>query len=102
MMDMDDATFQRHLRLNREQFELLNRTLGELGMDEAPTAIGGGKRIPLERKKLLFLWYMANNNSFRELSDKFNVSKYSSCYCYEGVRTSVPYLTTVHSLAQSV
>ena len=45
MMDMDDATFQRHLRLNREQFELLNRTLGELGMEEAPTAIGTARNI---------------------------------------------------------
>ena len=71
---MDYRTFKRHLRLTRHQFETLNRKLGELGMQETPAAMGGLARIPLENKTLMFLWYMANTNSFREVADKFNVA----------------------------
>jgi len=75
IMDMDEKTFQRHLRLTRGQFETLNRTLGEMGMDKAPRELGGHPKIALEIKTVMFLWYMANTNSFRELSDKFNVAQ---------------------------
>ncbi|KAL7402703.1 hypothetical protein ABVT39_018615 [Epinephelus coioides] len=31
--------------------------------------------VPVTKKVLMFLWYMANHNSFREMSDKFFVSQ---------------------------
>ena len=31
--------------------------------------------LPVPKKVLMFLWYMANQNSYREISDKFNASQ---------------------------
>ena len=78
LMEVDEVTFKRHIRLTRGQFDALNNRFGHLGMDETPDQFGGMERIPLERKTLMFLWYMANNNSFREISDKFDVSQGSA------------------------
>lgn len=36
---------------------------------------GGPARIPVEKKVVMLLWYLANQNSFREISDKFDVSQ---------------------------
>lgn len=70
ILEMDDVTLQRHIRLSREQLDGFNRKLGEMGVGDS-NALG----VELEIKSLIFLWYMANNNSFRELSDKFNVAQ---------------------------
>ena len=35
----------------------------------------GRTPVPDTKKLLVFLWYMANQNSFREISDKFDVSQ---------------------------
>ena len=75
MMDMDDVTLQRHIRLTRKQFEDLTVQLGGMGLEPSPIELGGSTRIRLEVKVLMFLWYMGNQNSFREISDKFNVSQ---------------------------
>ena len=80
LLEMDDRTFKRHLRLTRQQFDVLNEKLGELGMSETGMEKGGRKRIPLEHKTLMFLWYMANTNSFREIGDKFNVCE-AAAHC---------------------
>ena len=69
LMDMHPALFQRHFRLTRPQFDELVEVL--FRDDTAPK----NQRISKERKVLLFLWYMANQNSFRELADKFNISQ---------------------------
>lgn len=37
--------------------------------------------VSTERKTLMFLWYMANQNSFREIADKFNVTKSKAHGC---------------------
>lgn len=34
--------------------------------------------VPVTKKVLMFLWYMANQNNFREMSDKFDVSQSSA------------------------
>ncbi|XP_037772937.1 uncharacterized protein LOC119568476 [Penaeus monodon] len=72
---MDDDTFQSHMRLRRRQFNFLNDSFGRMGMAEVPKNVGGQPRVPLEMKTAMFLWYMANQNSFREIGDKFNVSR---------------------------
>ena len=42
---------------------------------EVNTGLGGATRIPQNMKTLICLWYMADQNSFRELDDKFNVAQ---------------------------
>ena len=79
ILNMDDRTFTRHLRLNNCQFERFIRFLEERGHgNDHQMEQGSRPRIDIERKALMFLWYMANTNSFREISDKFNVSQSSS------------------------
>ena len=64
----------RHFRLTRQQYEVLNAKLTEMG-PEVDTGLGGATRITQNLKTLICLWYMADQNSFRELDDKFNVAQ---------------------------
>ena len=72
LFDMDEATFKKYIGMTRRQFETLNRRLSEMGLSEAQGELGRAERFPLERKTGLFLSYMANQHSYRELSDKFD------------------------------
>lgn len=79
LFHMDEQTFYRHLRVTHAQFIYLTEVLSQHGLkgyqqDE-------GVEIPLKQKVALFLWYMANQNSFREISDKFNLSQSSAHRC---------------------
>lgn len=49
--------------------------LRQQGLDEELGTGGGPERIPLIQKVVLFLWYMANQNSVRETADKFKLSQ---------------------------
>ena len=69
---MDDDLFQRHLRLTRLQFEELNI---HLNPEDSSDYHARCQDVPPEMKTVIFLWYMANQNSFREISDKFNISQ---------------------------
>lgn len=71
---MQDNIFKRHLRLTREQFHLLCNQLRQHGLTNEHTP-GGPARISAEKKVVMLLWYLANQNSFREISDKFDVSQ---------------------------
>ena len=57
-----------------QQYEVLNGKLTETG-GELNIELGGPTRIPQNFKTLIFLWYMANQNSFRELGDIFQVAQ---------------------------
>ena len=74
MLDMDEETFRRHFRLIRQQYEVLNGKLTEMG-GELNTELGGPTRIPQNIKTFSFLWYMANQNCFRELGEKCQVAQ---------------------------
>jgi len=74
LLKMDDHTFRRHLRVSRAQFDSLTSQLKEQGLKEDHQA-GGCPEVPLLKKVLMFLWYLANQNSFREMSDKFDISQ---------------------------
>ncbi len=52
--------------------------LRQQGLDEELGTGGGPERIPLIQKVVLFLWYMANQNSVREITDKFDVSQWGA------------------------
>ncbi|CAL8363134.1 unnamed protein product [Boreogadus saida] len=60
-MEMDDSTFQRHLRLTKPQFHFFLDKLEILRPQNVDM-----------KKVIMFLWYLSNQNSFRELSDKFD------------------------------
>lgn len=50
-----------------------------------PKNVGGSKPITDETSVLLALWYFANTESFRQVSDRFNVSLSSAHRCLERV-----------------
>lgn len=76
MLDMDDHTFASHFRIRRPRFDRLLQVLQEGGLQSQHSH--GIPPLPVSQKALMFLWYMANQNSFREMSDKFNVSPSSA------------------------
>ncbi|XP_060758403.1 uncharacterized protein LOC132901096 [Neoarius graeffei] len=71
---MQDRTFKSHLRVTREQFHLLCDQLRQHGLTD-DNSTGGPARIPVQKKVVMVLWYLANQNCFRELADKFDVSQ---------------------------
>ncbi|KAK0142954.1 putative nuclease HARBI1 [Merluccius polli] len=77
LFDMDERTFYRHLRVNHAQFDYITEVLRQQGLDREQE----DNEIPLKQKVSLFLWYLANQNSFRELSDKFDVAQSSAHRC---------------------
>ncbi|CAL8252423.1 unnamed protein product [Arctogadus glacialis] len=68
-LDMDTYTFSRHFRNPRTRFEVLQRYLEEGGLESDHSQV-----LPIAKMVLMFRWYMANQNSFRE----FNVSRSSA------------------------
>nr|XP_020487137.1 protein ALP1-like [Labrus bergylta] len=76
MLDMDDLTFAHHFRVTKPQFDYLLMKLQENGITKEHSK--GLPPVPVTKKVLMFLWYMANQNSFREMSDKFDVSQSSA------------------------
>lgn len=73
MLTMNPDTFAKHFRITKSQFEYLVRSLRDNGLGEEHNQ--GLPPVPTTKKVLMFLWYMANQNSFREMSEKFDVSQ---------------------------
>lgn len=69
---MDEGTFRRHLWVTWAQFDVLLTEFRNAGIN---SSTHNHPDIPLTQKVLMFLWYMANQNSFREIEDKFNVAQ---------------------------
>ena len=86
LFEMDEHTFYRHLRITHSQFDYLSYLLKQLGLNDEQK--GGPAVIPLRQKLTLFLWYMGNQNSFREVSDKFNMSQSSAHRCIVEILTA--------------
>ena len=78
ILEMDDSTFQSHVRVNRRQFQSLLCLIGQLRNTE-DIASRGREKIEPWKELLILLWYMANQNSFREIGDKFGITT-SSAY----------------------
>ena len=75
MLEWPNKTFARHFRMTRDGFDYLMTELWTADDRERHADCD----VTLERKTLMFLWYIANQNSFREVADKFNVTK-SKCH----------------------
>ena len=72
--EMDDITIRRHMRLNIVQLDMVSSRFNDLGLtSDSPV-------FSFRIKTFMFLWYMANQNCFREVADKFNIS---DSYCHK-------------------
>ncbi|KAM9832236.1 uncharacterized protein ACB057_007849 [Neosynchiropus ocellatus] len=76
MLSMDDYSFTRHFRVTKPQFECLARKLRENGLEKQHSH--GLPAVPATKKVLIFLWFMANQDSFRQISGRFGVSQSSA------------------------
>ncbi|KAJ8048513.1 Protein ANTAGONIST OF LIKE HETEROCHROMATIN PROTEIN 1 [Holothuria leucospilota] len=94
LLEMDDFTFKRHLRMDCDQFDSFVQFLQESGVGCRPTDEGGKPLVPLKIRAIIFLWYMANNNSYREISDKFNVTQSSAYRIINEILNSVVQLSS--------
>ncbi|KAL7405713.1 hypothetical protein ABVT39_006164 [Epinephelus coioides] len=91
LMQMDEHTFRRHLRVTWAQFDFL---LLKLNQYIQTLHVGGRPELAM------FLWYIGNQNSFRELSDKFNVSQSTAHHAIlELLRTLCPLTSSFRPLA---
>ena len=93
-MQMDNFTLQRHIRFDLAQFSTFVGYLIEMGHDETDLSFGGKPRISIQKKGLVFLWYMANNNSFREMSDKFNITQSSVYRIIKRILNDITYISS--------
>ncbi|XP_029158971.1 putative nuclease HARBI1 [Nylanderia fulva] len=69
---MHDKTFKSHFRLTRGSFEVVRSAVGP--MLESNYNNGGHPNVSLEKAILSTLWLLANQDSFREVSNLFNLS----------------------------
>ncbi|XP_036144255.1 putative nuclease HARBI1 isoform X1 [Monomorium pharaonis] len=69
---MHEKTFQSHFRLTRGSFEIVRRAIGP--MLEPKNKEGGHPNVPLEKAILSTIWLLSNQDSFREVSNLFDLS----------------------------
>ncbi|XP_066590811.1 uncharacterized protein [Prorops nasuta] len=73
----DDEEFKEHFRLNRTTVDLIINIVETEHI--LPQHTFGRKKICAEKSVLLTLWYLSNTETFRESSDRFDITK-SSCH----------------------
>ncbi|CAJ1079899.1 protein ALP1-like [Xyrichtys novacula] len=67
MLNMDDHNFSRHFHVTKPQFEYLMMKLQDNGIEQQHSQ--GLPPVPATKKVLMFLWFMANQNSFWKVHD---------------------------------
>ncbi|XP_030764491.1 putative nuclease HARBI1 [Sitophilus oryzae] len=72
---MDDD-FKAHFRIKRSTVEVLLCSLGPHF-----TRQSGRPQLPLKKQLLLSIWYLSNQEVFRSISDRFDVSKSTAYEC---------------------
>ncbi|KAF7706407.1 protein ALP1-like isoform X1 [Silurus meridionalis] len=73
MLNLDDDTFYRPFKVTKRQFDFLLMVLQQQGLKRQKAR--GQPTVPVRIKVLMFLSYMGNQNGFRDISDKFDVSE---------------------------
>ena len=68
----DNKQFLRHFRVSPEIFELIMNSIVHSITDDIAWP-GGSEPILPEKKLLVFLWYMANQETLREVSNTFAI-----------------------------
>ncbi|XP_053710278.1 putative nuclease HARBI1 [Synchiropus splendidus] len=76
MLNMDDHTFVHRFHVTKPQFEYLAAKLRDNGLEKQHSH--GLPAVPAMKKVLMFLWFMANQDSFRQISQRFDVSQSSA------------------------
>ena len=66
---MDNITIKRHLRVTIDQLDMIANTFHTMGLENDDLS------FTYKVKTVIFLWYMAKENCFREISDKFDISQ---------------------------
>jgi hypothetical protein len=76
MLQWSNKEFASNFRLNHDAFDALLELLwtGEERL-KGNEELSKLNQVGPKRKTLMCLWYLANQNSFREIADKFNVTK---------------------------
>lgn len=67
-----DYDFKKHFRITRRSYEALVFQLDPFLCDKQHH--GGKEVIPPEKQILIFIWYLSNQDSIREIAQLFNVS----------------------------
>ncbi|KAB0804448.1 hypothetical protein PPYR_01418 [Photinus pyralis] len=68
-----DAVFQEHFRMCRRVVDFIIGYFAQSAYKAA--SIGGRDKVSNEKAILLSLWYLANTETFRQVADRFNVSR---------------------------
>nr|XP_012215478.1 PREDICTED: uncharacterized protein LOC105667921 [Linepithema humile] len=75
--EYDDKEFKEHFRLNRSTADLIINMIEN--EDVLPQHNIGREKICARKAFLMTLWYLSNTETFRQCSDRFDVTK-SSCH----------------------
>lgn len=78
-----ETQFKSHFRLDRDTVLFLIQRYYESDVNPAEGA--GRQRIGAEREIYLFMWYISNTNTFRELGNLFGLQKASAWRCVNRV-----------------
>jgi hypothetical protein len=62
--------FRMHCRIDRATFEIILQTIAP---HLTSNNVSGKEQIPPENQLLLFIWYLSNQESMREVVNKYNI-----------------------------
>ncbi|XP_066595395.1 uncharacterized protein [Prorops nasuta] len=75
---MSDSTFKTHFRMSKASFEILINQAGNISNRNPVLHVGAPKMI-FEKEFMITIWYLANLESFRSVSERFGIAK-STCW----------------------
>ncbi|XP_066581296.1 uncharacterized protein [Prorops nasuta] len=75
---MADKQFQAHFRMSKSVFEILINMAGGINQRN-PVSTSGFPEINLQKEFLITIWYLANLESMRSVSERFGIAK-STCW----------------------
>lgn len=86
----DDKQFQEHFRLSRQTVQHI---LNDFSRSHTlPTYRAGRENVTPEKGLLMCIWYLANQETYREMSDRFNVCQSTALIT---IRKVVKYFVTI-------
>lgn len=75
---MMDSTFQEHFRMTRATFEVVLGKISHLPDIVVDTTSGGRVPVPAKKQLEVLLWTFGNQESYRGIADRFDVTKSSA------------------------
>ncbi|KAI4468838.1 hypothetical protein MML48_2g00009640 [Holotrichia oblita] len=86
----DDMEFKEHFRLTRYTYNYLKERIKNSKI--LPSHKYGRKKIEIDKALQMTLWYLSNNETYRQISDRFNVTKSSA---YRTIRKILKYFVSI-------